>query len=39
MEECNAVYVPTAIYALPSGPGDALEMARYARTWGGSRPG
>lgn len=29
IEECRAVQVPTAVYASPSGPGDAFEMVRY----------
>jgi dipeptidase E len=39
MAECRAVYVPTAIYALPSGPGDGLEMARYVATMGWQEAG
>jgi dipeptidase E len=27
--ECSAVHVPTAVYAMPGGPGYATEMARY----------
>src|SRR5829696_1844794 len=39
LSECRAVYVPTAIYALPSGPTDGLEMARYVADMGWQEAG
>jgi dipeptidase E len=39
VEEATAVLIPTAIYALPDGPADAWEMARYVGGMGWKRLG
>jgi dipeptidase E len=39
VEEATAVLIPTAIYALPDGPADAWEMARYVGDMGWTRLG
>jgi dipeptidase E len=39
VEEATAVLIPTAIYALPDGPADAWEMARYVGDMGWKRLG
>jgi dipeptidase E len=39
LSECKAVYIPTAIYALPSGPGDGLAMAEYVAGMGWAEAG
>lgn len=35
VEECRAVQISTALYASPSGPEDAYEMAKYYGEWAG----
>lgn len=39
LSECKVVYVPTAIYALPSGPSDGLAMAEYVAGMGWGEAG